>query len=189
MVKLLWDTYVLVVGVGSIVSKEPRGNSGHVGLFGIRHVAQTTQPDLIGLNGTNEIVDNRGVETTGEGSTKGLEETSGFLSGQLDRPARIPVVNTVNDVAKLLKLGWVDEEGGNEVDLVISGELINKLGLPALDGGTGAESAGVSGEGRGKDMTVVLQLVWMVGVACDVVAERTGMLRGGAWHHTASRSS
>ena len=191
VVKFLWDTYVFVEGIGSVVGEEPRGNSGHVGLGIILHASQTTQPDFVRLNGTNEVVESRGVETSSisETSTKGLEDTCGFLGGQLDRPTRVPVVTTVNDVVKVLEGAWVDEERGNEVDFVISGELINELGLPAVDGGTGAESAGVSGEGGGEDITVVPQLVGMVCVACDVVTERTGVLRGGAWHHTASRSS
>ena len=173
------------------MSEEPRGNRSHVGIGRILHAAQTSQVDGVGLDGTNEVVENRGVETSSirESSTKGLEETSCFVGGQLDRPSRVPVVNTINDVVEILEVGWVAEEGGNEVDLVVSGELINELGLPAVDGGIRAERAGVSGEAGGEDIAVILQLVGVVGVACYVVTERTGVLRGGAWHHPGSRSS
>jgi len=179
--KILWDTYVLVEGVRSVMGEEPRRDSSHVSLSGAwRHVLQTTQVHLVGLDGTDEIAKHRRAETSGitETSTKGLEETGSFLSGQLNGPARVPVVNTVDDVAKVLECVRVDEEGGNEVNLVVSGELVDELGFPALDGGTGTESAGVSGESGGKDMAVVLQLVGVIGITSDVVTERSSVIWG-----------
>ena len=70
------------------------------------------------------------------------------------------------------------------MDLVVSGELVDELGLPALDGGTGTKSAGVPGEGGGENMTVVPQLVGVVGVASDIITEGTGVVRGRTWHDT-----
>jgi len=64
------------------------------------------------------------------------------------------------------------------VNLVVSSELVDELGLPALDGGTGAKSACVSGESGGKDMAVVLQLVGVIGITSDVVTQRSGVIRG-----------
>lgn len=96
--------------------------------------------------------------------------------------------NTVKNFVKVLEGGGVDKEGGDKVNLVVC-ELIDELGLPALGGGTTTELAGVSGEGGGEDITIVLQLAGVVGITSDVVTERTGVIRGGAWHHTVSRSS
>lgn len=124
-----------------------------------------------------------------ETSTKGIEEASGCLGGQFDGPSRDPAISTVNDVVEILKVAWVAEERRNKVNLVVSGKLIDELGLPAVDGRAAAEGAGFSGKGGSKDSVVMLQLVWMVGVACDVITEHTGVLRGGAWQHTAFRSS
>lgn len=88
------------------------------------------------------------------------------------------MVNTVDDVVEVLEGARVDKEGRNEVNLVVSGELVDELGLPALDGGTGPESAGVSGECGGKDVAVVLQLVGVVGITGDVFTERSSVVRG-----------
>jgi len=84
------------------VGEEPRGDSSHVGLVGVRHFAQTAQVELVGLDGTNEVAESRGLETISilETSANGLEEFRDFLSGQLNGPARVPVVNAVNDVVK-----------------------------------------------------------------------------------------
>ena len=70
------------------------------------------------------------------------------------------------------------------MDLVVSGELIDELGLPTIGGRIGTERAGVSGEGGGKDVAVVLQLAGVVGITSDVVSERTGVLGRRTWHHT-----
>ena len=94
------------------------------------------------------------------------------------------MVNTVNDIVEVLEAVWVGKEGRNEVDLVVSGELIDELGLPTIDGGTGPKSAGVSSEGGCEDIAVVPQLVRMVGVASDVVTKGASVLRGRAWHDT-----
>ena len=167
------------------MSEEPRGDRSHVGLGVVRHGAQTREVDLVGLNRTDEAVENRGVEIDGtnETSTRGLEETKGFLGGQLDGPSRGPLINAVDDVVEALEVVWVGEERRNKVELVVSGELIDELRLPAIDGGIGAKRAGVSREGRGEDVAIVPQLVGVIGVASDVIAEGTGMLRRGAWHH------
>jgi len=66
------------------VGEEPRRDSGHVSLGGVRwHIVQTTQVHLVRLDGTNEVIEDRRAETGGiiEASTNGLEETRGFLSG------------------------------------------------------------------------------------------------------------
>ena len=112
-----------------------------------------------------------------------MEETRGFLGGQVDGPSRVPLINTIDDVVEALEVAWVGEERRNKVDLVVPGELIDELRLPAIDGGIGAKSAGVSCEGRGKDVAIVPQLVGVIGVASDIITEGTGMLRRGAWHH------
>ena len=62
------------------------------------------------------------------------------------------------------------------MNLVVSRELVDELSLPTVGRGTCAKSAGVSGEGGGKDVSVVLQLTWVVGVAGNVVTERGSIL-------------
>jgi len=189
VVKILWDTYVLIEGVSSVVGEEPGRDSSHVGLGVVRHAAQTGQVGLVRLDGTNEAVEDGGVEMgIGETSTKGLEETSGFLGGQLDGPTGVPVEHAVNNIVKVLEVVWVGKESRNKVNLVVSGELLDELGLPTVDGGTRTEGASVSSEGRGEDMTVVLQLAGVVGVTSDVVTEGAGVLRGGARHRTISQT-
>lgn len=189
--KIWRDTYVLVECVRSIVGEEPRRDGSHVGLDGVRHTAQTAQVGLVGLNGTDKVGENRQIEAFGAGETptEGLEESSGFIRGQLDRPTRVPVVNAVNDIVKVLEGVWIGKEGGNKVNLVVSGELIDELALPAIGRGTRTESTSISGEGRGKYIAVVPQLAGVAGVAGDVVTERSCVVRGGAWHHALSRSS
>ena len=184
----VWDTHVLVEGVRSVVGEEPRGDGSYVGLSG-RHGIQTTQVDLVRLDRANEVVENGRVKTSSvvESSTQGLEESSGFLRGQLDGPTRVPIVNTVNDVVEILEVVGVTEEGRNEVDLVVSGELVDELGLPAVGGGAGTERAGVSGKGGGEDVAIVLQLVGVGGIGSDVFTERSCVIRGRAWHRAVSQ--
>ena len=50
------------------------------------------------------------------------------------------------------------------MDLVVSGELINKLSLPTISEGASTEGTGFSGKSRGEDTTVDLQLVGVIGV-------------------------
>jgi hypothetical protein len=166
------------------MGEEPRGDSGHVGLGVARHLVEAIQVGAIGLDGTDEVGEDGGVEMGSKGSTKGLEYRGGRLCSHLDRPARVPVVNTVDDVAKVLEVVRVGEEGRNEVNRIFPSELIDELGLPTISGGTSTESTGISGEGRSEDVTIVLQLVGMAGVANDVVTERTGILSRRARHHT-----
>ena len=167
------------------MGEEPRGDSSHVGLRVTRHLVKAAQVGVIRLDGTDEIAEYGGVEVGGESPTKWLEHSGGRLSGYLDRPARVPVINTVEDIIKVLKGVRIAKKGRDEVNLVIPGELVDELTLPAIGGGTGTESAGVSGEGRGKDVAVVLQLVGVIGIAGDVVTEGGSILSRGTRHHTA----
>lgn len=77
VVKILWNTYILVEGVRCVMGEEQRRDRSHVGLDGIRHGSQTAQESLVRLNGTNEVVEKRGVKMSSEIS----EETSGFSDG------------------------------------------------------------------------------------------------------------
>lgn len=83
MVNFCGDTHILIEGVGSVMSEEPRGDGSHISLGGVRHGAQTGQVDLVGLNGANEVAKDWGAETSGIGETSanGLEETGGFVGG------------------------------------------------------------------------------------------------------------
>lgn len=88
------------------------------------------------------------------------------------------MVNTVNDVVEVLKGARVDKEGRDEVNLVVSSELVYELGLPAIDGGAGAERASISSKSGGKYIAIVLQLIGVIGITSDVVTERSGVIRG-----------
>ena len=70
------------------------------------------------------------------------------------------------------------------MNLVVSGELVDELGLPTIGWGTGAESASVSSERRSEDISVVLQLVGVARVTSDVIPEGGSILGRRAWHHT-----
>jgi hypothetical protein len=59
----------------------------------------------------------------------------------LNGPSRVPVVNAVDDTAEILEGVRVGEEGRKEVNLVISSELVDGLGLPTIDGGVGAKGS------------------------------------------------
>ena len=118
-----------------------------------------------------------------DSSTKGLEQSGSQLSGDRDGPARVPIVNAIDGIVKVLEVVGVRKESRNEMDFVVSSELVDELGLPTIRGRTSAESASVSGKGRREDITIVLQLVWMVGVSSDVVAKCSSILGRGTGHH------
>ena len=59
------------------MGEEPRGDSGHVGRRVARHLGETTQVGVVRLDGTDEIIENGGVEVGGDGSTEWLEQSSG----------------------------------------------------------------------------------------------------------------
>ena len=88
------------------------------------------------------------------------------------------MVNTVNDVVEVLEGARIDKEGRDEVNLVVSSELVYELGLPAIDGGAGTESASISSKSGGKHIAIVLQLIGVIGITSDVVTERSGVIRG-----------
>ena len=171
------------------MGEEPRGDSSHVGLGVARHLVQAVQVGVVGLDGTNKVAENRGIEAGSETAAEGLEHVGGRLGGQLDGPSRVPVVNAVDDSVKILEGIRVGEEGRKEVNLVVPGELVDELGLPTIGGRIGTKGAGVSGKGRNKDFPVVLQLVRVVGVLNDIVYESGGILRRRAWKHTATSQS
>lgn len=166
------------------MGEKTRGNCGHVGFGVTLHIFETVQVNVVGLYGTNKVGEDRGIEVSSESSTKRFDESSCILGGQSRRPPRVPAVNAVNDAVKSTELVWIGEKCRNEVRLVVPSKLIDELALPTIRGGVGAESTTISVEGGGKDLVVVLQLVRVGSVASDVVTERAGVLRRGAWHHT-----
>lgn len=90
------------------------------------------------------------------------------------------VERAVHRPAIILKGSRVHEERRHKIHSILPRKLgvLHELGLPPIGSGVLAELAVLTGERGGEGATVVFELVWVVGVGFDVVAEEGGV--GGA---------
>ena len=79
----------------------------------------------------------------------------------------------MNGARILAKCGGIDEEGRDEVHTTRTCDvrMLSELCAPPFGSGALAEGTGVTGKGRGKGLSVVLELVGVSGIGGDVVAE------------------
>ena len=86
---------------------------------------------------------------------------------------------TIHDLSKLVEGLWVDEEGRDEEDSVLSCQfgVTGELGCPAFCDGSLAEIAVLASKGGCKDAAAVSELIGVVGISSDIITEVLCVIR------------